>query len=169
MSNADKAKMITTRWWWVRHAPVREDEGQQRVAPEIPQQAQEARAVGLHGVETAHQRVEDAVARAAGLARHRPPQDRLVHGAAVQAQQVEARGEAPAQFGRRHAGGRGEARHGQPAPAMLRHDAPEGGEDRRVAARLARLKMARDLGEKLDPVAQRFDGGARRRIALRAR
>ncbi len=27
MSNADKAKMITTRWWWVRHAPVREDEG----------------------------------------------------------------------------------------------------------------------------------------------
>jgi broad specificity phosphatase PhoE len=27
MSNADKAKMTTTRWWWVRHAPVREDEG----------------------------------------------------------------------------------------------------------------------------------------------
>ena len=27
MSNADKPKMITTRWWWVRHAPVREDEG----------------------------------------------------------------------------------------------------------------------------------------------
>ena len=27
MSNADKPKMTTTRWWWVRHAPVREDEG----------------------------------------------------------------------------------------------------------------------------------------------
>lgn len=27
MSNADNPKVITTRWWWVRHAPVREDEG----------------------------------------------------------------------------------------------------------------------------------------------
>lgn len=27
MSNADKPRMITTRWWWVRHAPVREDDG----------------------------------------------------------------------------------------------------------------------------------------------
>ena len=27
MSNADKPRMITTRWWWVRHAPVREDGG----------------------------------------------------------------------------------------------------------------------------------------------
>ena len=27
MSNAGKAHMITTRWWWVRHAPVREDNG----------------------------------------------------------------------------------------------------------------------------------------------
>jgi broad specificity phosphatase PhoE len=27
MSNADKPRTITTRWWWVRHAPVREDGG----------------------------------------------------------------------------------------------------------------------------------------------
>ena len=27
MSNADKPRMTTTRWWWVRHAPVREDNG----------------------------------------------------------------------------------------------------------------------------------------------
>lgn len=27
MSNADRPRMITTRWWWVRHAPVREDNG----------------------------------------------------------------------------------------------------------------------------------------------
>jgi len=27
MANAGKAHMITTRWWWVRHAPVREDNG----------------------------------------------------------------------------------------------------------------------------------------------
>jgi alpha-ribazole phosphatase len=27
MSNADKPRMTMTRWWWVRHAPVREDEG----------------------------------------------------------------------------------------------------------------------------------------------
>jgi alpha-ribazole phosphatase len=27
MSNADKPKVVTTRWWWVRHAPVRGDGG----------------------------------------------------------------------------------------------------------------------------------------------
>lgn len=27
MSNAPKVRPITTRWWWVRHAPVREDGG----------------------------------------------------------------------------------------------------------------------------------------------
>jgi alpha-ribazole phosphatase len=27
MSNPDKPNVITTRWWWVRHAPVREDNG----------------------------------------------------------------------------------------------------------------------------------------------
>jgi alpha-ribazole phosphatase len=33
MSNTDKsvaapkAGVVTTRWWWVRHAPVREDNG----------------------------------------------------------------------------------------------------------------------------------------------
>jgi broad specificity phosphatase PhoE len=27
MSNADKPRITTTRWWWVRHAPVREDDG----------------------------------------------------------------------------------------------------------------------------------------------
>jgi alpha-ribazole phosphatase len=27
MSNADKPKVVATRWWWVRHAPVREDNG----------------------------------------------------------------------------------------------------------------------------------------------
>ena len=27
MSNPDKAKVIVTRWWWVRHAPVRSDGG----------------------------------------------------------------------------------------------------------------------------------------------
>src|SRR5215467_11345459 len=27
MSNADKPKAVTTRWWWVRHAPVRNDGG----------------------------------------------------------------------------------------------------------------------------------------------
>jgi broad specificity phosphatase PhoE len=27
MSDPDKAKMVTTRWWWVRHAPVRGDGG----------------------------------------------------------------------------------------------------------------------------------------------
>jgi hypothetical protein len=27
MSNPDKAAGIATRWWWVRHAPVREDGG----------------------------------------------------------------------------------------------------------------------------------------------
>jgi alpha-ribazole phosphatase len=27
MSNADKPKVVTTRWWWVRHAPVRSDGG----------------------------------------------------------------------------------------------------------------------------------------------
>jgi alpha-ribazole phosphatase len=27
MSNADKPKTIVTRWWWVRHAPVRSDGG----------------------------------------------------------------------------------------------------------------------------------------------
>src|SRR4029450_184320 len=27
MSNADKPQVIATRWWWVRHAPVREDNG----------------------------------------------------------------------------------------------------------------------------------------------
>ena len=27
MSNADKPRVIATRWWWVRHAPVREDGG----------------------------------------------------------------------------------------------------------------------------------------------
>jgi alpha-ribazole phosphatase len=27
MSNADKPRLVTTRWWWVRHAPVREDNG----------------------------------------------------------------------------------------------------------------------------------------------
>jgi broad specificity phosphatase PhoE len=27
MSNADKPHAITTRWWWIRHAPVREDGG----------------------------------------------------------------------------------------------------------------------------------------------
>jgi broad specificity phosphatase PhoE len=27
MSNADKPRITTTRWWWVRHAPVREDNG----------------------------------------------------------------------------------------------------------------------------------------------
>ena len=27
MSNADKPKAVTTRWWWIRHAPVREDGG----------------------------------------------------------------------------------------------------------------------------------------------
>src|SRR2546430_15198708 len=27
MSNADKPLTIATRWWWVRHAPVREDGG----------------------------------------------------------------------------------------------------------------------------------------------
>ena len=27
MSNADSSKVVTTRWWWVRHAPVRIDGG----------------------------------------------------------------------------------------------------------------------------------------------
>src|SRR6187397_2959557 len=27
MSNADNPRVVTTRWWWVRHAPVREDNG----------------------------------------------------------------------------------------------------------------------------------------------
>jgi alpha-ribazole phosphatase len=27
MSNPDKPKVVTTRWWWVRHAPVRNDGG----------------------------------------------------------------------------------------------------------------------------------------------
>ena len=27
MSNPDKPNVVTTRWWWVRHAPVREDNG----------------------------------------------------------------------------------------------------------------------------------------------
>jgi len=27
MSNEDKSIVVTTRWWWVRHAPVREDNG----------------------------------------------------------------------------------------------------------------------------------------------
>ncbi len=27
MSNEDKPKVVITRWWWVRHAPVREDGG----------------------------------------------------------------------------------------------------------------------------------------------
>jgi broad specificity phosphatase PhoE len=27
MSNPDKPKVVTTRWWWVRHAPVRSDGG----------------------------------------------------------------------------------------------------------------------------------------------
>lgn len=27
MSNADKPKVVMTRWWWVRHAPVRNDGG----------------------------------------------------------------------------------------------------------------------------------------------
>jgi len=27
MSNADKPRVVATRWWWVRHAPVREDGG----------------------------------------------------------------------------------------------------------------------------------------------
>jgi alpha-ribazole phosphatase len=27
MSNADKPAVVTTRWWWVRHAPVRSDGG----------------------------------------------------------------------------------------------------------------------------------------------
>jgi broad specificity phosphatase PhoE len=27
MSNEDKAKVVVTRWWWVRHAPVRNDGG----------------------------------------------------------------------------------------------------------------------------------------------
>ena len=27
MSNPDKPRVIATRWWWVRHAPVREDDG----------------------------------------------------------------------------------------------------------------------------------------------
>ena len=27
MSNAGKSNVVTTRWWWIRHAPVREDNG----------------------------------------------------------------------------------------------------------------------------------------------
>jgi alpha-ribazole phosphatase len=27
MSNEDRPKVVVTRWWWVRHAPVREDGG----------------------------------------------------------------------------------------------------------------------------------------------
>src|SRR2546428_68871 len=27
MSNPDKPQVVTTRWWWIRHAPVREDNG----------------------------------------------------------------------------------------------------------------------------------------------
>jgi broad specificity phosphatase PhoE len=27
MSNADEPRAVTTRWWWIRHAPVREDGG----------------------------------------------------------------------------------------------------------------------------------------------
>jgi broad specificity phosphatase PhoE len=27
MSNPDQSKVVATRWWWVRHAPVREDGG----------------------------------------------------------------------------------------------------------------------------------------------
>ena len=27
MSNPDQSKVVVTRWWWVRHAPVREDGG----------------------------------------------------------------------------------------------------------------------------------------------
>src|SRR2546423_3917517 len=27
MSNPANPKVVTTRWWWVRHAPVREDNG----------------------------------------------------------------------------------------------------------------------------------------------
>src|SRR3954465_349217 len=27
MSNPDNSKVVVTRWWWVRHAPVREDGG----------------------------------------------------------------------------------------------------------------------------------------------
>jgi broad specificity phosphatase PhoE len=27
MSNPDKSAVVATRWWWVRHAPVREDNG----------------------------------------------------------------------------------------------------------------------------------------------
>jgi alpha-ribazole phosphatase len=27
MSNAESSKVVTTRWWWVRHAPVRNDGG----------------------------------------------------------------------------------------------------------------------------------------------
>jgi broad specificity phosphatase PhoE len=27
MSNPDTSKVVATRWWWVRHAPVREDNG----------------------------------------------------------------------------------------------------------------------------------------------
>ena len=27
MSNTDRPKVVTTRWWWVRHAPVRDDGG----------------------------------------------------------------------------------------------------------------------------------------------
>ena len=27
MSNPGKPRVVTTRWWWIRHAPVREDDG----------------------------------------------------------------------------------------------------------------------------------------------
>ena len=27
MSNTPSAQPVTTRWWWIRHAPVREDGG----------------------------------------------------------------------------------------------------------------------------------------------
>ena len=27
MSNPDKSAVVVTRWWWVRHAPVRDDGG----------------------------------------------------------------------------------------------------------------------------------------------
>ena len=27
MSNPGKPQVVTTRWWWIRHAPVREDNG----------------------------------------------------------------------------------------------------------------------------------------------
>ena len=91
-----------------------------------------AGAVRLHGIQPAHQHIENTVPCGFVLARNGAGQHGLIHHAAMQQQKIKPCCEAPPQVRGFHACFRGKQAHGQPWPTMPGDHAPERRDERCV-------------------------------------